>query len=102
MVDLYRDTQAALAHGKTAHAVIAVVNLERAVCRSLDLDVFDRDMVEAILDELHCRAWPDPRTRPVERERRAVRSHSTPMGIGPSRTYAPGRLEGTCRGSGYW
>ena len=29
------------------------------------LDVYDRETFERLLDELHCRVWPDARTRPA-------------------------------------
>jgi hypothetical protein len=36
-----------------------------ASLRALDLDVWDYDMVEAMLDEAHCLAYPDTTTRPA-------------------------------------
>ena len=41
------------------------IDLEREMARSLQLDVYDRETFERLLDELHCRVWPDARTRPA-------------------------------------
>jgi hypothetical protein len=67
LLDLYKESQFALGHGETPWAVSVQVELEREMCRALSIDVWDRDMLEAMLDELHVRAFPDP-TRPPRLE----------------------------------
>jgi len=66
LIDLYREVQQDLArrHMPFALKASAVVDLERELVRALDLDPLDRDGVEAMMHELHLRAFDDPRTRP--------------------------------------
>ena len=50
--------------GVTSYSIGCQIAVERALCQACDLDVLnDRDTIEALLDELHMRAFPDP-TRP--------------------------------------
>jgi hypothetical protein len=51
--------------GGQTPSTIATVEFEREVVRALDLDVWDYDMLELMLDELHCLAYPDTATRPA-------------------------------------
>ena len=63
--DLHRECQAALVQGETPFAVGVWVDLFREVCTSLDVDCWDRDLIEIMLDEIHCRAYPDASVRPA-------------------------------------
>jgi len=59
----------------SACAQFATKEAALACARALDLDVFDRDMVDDLLGELHCRAWPDATTRPA---RLVIEQHADP------------------------
>ena len=75
LVSLHEDVQAALARGVSKYAVECQIKLKKALCGSLDIDVFDGPMLEAMLDELHRRAWPDATTRPA---RLVIEQHADP------------------------
>jgi hypothetical protein len=47
---------------QTPTTIAATVEFTRELVRALDLDVFDG--AGTMLDEVHRRAYPDPRTRP--------------------------------------
>ena len=64
LIELHREAQAALSMGVTPYALTTQLNLERAVCGTLNLSIWDPDTLEFILDELHRRAFPDAGTRP--------------------------------------
>jgi hypothetical protein len=66
LVAAYLDLQDLLrrAGGQTPTTIARTVEFEREVVRALDLDVWDYDMVELMIDELHSRAYPDATTRP--------------------------------------
>ena len=49
----------------TPHSTRLQIRLEKALCRELNIDAFDRDMLEQMLDAVHERAWPDAVSRPA-------------------------------------
>ena len=65
LAELHREVQAALVDGVTPYSTCLQIRLEKALCRELDLDVFDRDMLEHMVDAVHERAWPDAASRPA-------------------------------------
>jgi hypothetical protein len=65
LVIQHRLVQELLAEGHvTQYARWMQLDLEREMARSLDLNVFERDTFERVLNVLHARAWPDAATRP--------------------------------------
>jgi hypothetical protein len=65
LASLHREVQELLSQGGvSSYAIRMQIDLEREMCRALDLDIFDADMMDRMLDELHCRAWADAATRP--------------------------------------
>jgi hypothetical protein len=58
LVAMHIEAQALMVHGETPAAVDAWVDLLREVCTSLDVDCWDRELIDIMLDEIHCRARP--------------------------------------------
>ena len=65
LVAMHIEAQALMVHGETPAAVDAWVDLLREVRTSLDVDCWDRDLIDIILDQIHCRAYPDASVRPA-------------------------------------
>src|SRR5262245_17050762 len=75
LVSLHEDVQAALARGVSKYAVECQIKLEKALCGSLEIDVFDGSMLEAI--SMSCTVERGPMRR---RDRRGSSSSSTQIG----------------------
>jgi hypothetical protein len=65
LVSLHREVQQALVAGVTPHSTRLQIRLEKALCRELDLDVFDHDMLEHMFDAVHEMVFEDAATRPA-------------------------------------
>jgi hypothetical protein len=63
--ELHREAQALLALGVSPAAIKSQVRLERALCAELELDPFDPEQMDRMLDAVHEMCWPDPRSRPA-------------------------------------
>jgi len=57
LVEMHKQAQAALVYGVTPYALRVQIDLEREICRSIDLDIIsERDVLEYLLDQLHSMA----------------------------------------------
>jgi hypothetical protein len=63
-VELHLEAQFALSRGVSSYAVGLQLQLERELCRSLEVSVWSPDVIDALLDELHTRAYPSPMRPP--------------------------------------
>jgi len=64
LVTMHALAQDALRHGVTPRSVHCRVDLERALCSSLNIDPFDHRAVEIACEVLHAALYPDASIRP--------------------------------------
>jgi hypothetical protein len=65
LAELHREAQHALSMGVTKWSMGLQIRLERELCRALDLDIFNGESIEAMLDHVHALTFPDATTRPA-------------------------------------
>jgi len=57
---MHKDAQHALSMGATRYSIETQVRLERELCRACDIDVFDEEVIDRMLDRIHDMAFPGP------------------------------------------